>query len=142
MYQLNEQAGFTLIELLFVLMIVSLLSFLAVPAVYRAYQEQQIEQFFQLMESDVLFAQNRALEATGQVKVLFNEDHYRIMIEMKEMDKREYPEHLTFRAVSTTNVRYNRNGTIQNPLTLSFYDQQDKRIKVVFPFGKGRFYVD
>lgn len=131
-----------MIELLFVLMIVSLLSFLAVPAVYQAYQKQQIEQFFQMLESDIHYAQNKALEETGQVKVLFEEDSYRIMVEMKQMHKRIYPDHLTFRAVNTSRVLYNRNGTIQNPSTISFYDQENRRYRVVFPFGKGRHYVE
>ena len=134
--------GFTLIEMLFVVMILGVLIFIAVPIVIKSIERQEIKQFFAVLEADVFFIQNQALGTRQNYRIVFDEDYYIILGDKNGNDiKRHYPTHFTQDVKINNRVTFSTQGTIIDPIKLLF-KHRDTKYKIVFPLGKGRYYVE
>ncbi len=138
----TNETGFTLIELLLVVTVVVSLSILVLPSMVRTIQNIETKQFFDKLDSDVLYAQNSALtQSDNNIQVRFYDDQYHIIASTKVLKRENYPKHLNLRN-SKTIITYSSTGTIKNPGTFVIYDDNtNKKHEITFPFGKGRYYV-
>lgn len=135
------ETGFTLIELLLVITIVAALSILVLPSMVRTIQNIETNHFFDKLNSDVLYAQNKALTQDEEnVRIRFFHDHYRIITTAKQLKKEPYPKHLNLRQANHV-ISYSNTGTVKDPGTFVIYDDNNKKYEITFPFGKGRYYV-
>lgn len=142
MTKLKNETGFTLLELLFVLMIVMLLVWVAFPALHKQYVKHEIDHFFRVFDSDILFIQNQTLEGRD-LWIHLKRDHYIVKERNKNsIHTRHYPKHLGPQSFARHQIEYSNTGSVKNPYTYNFYDVNNKRYKVVFPFGKGRHYIE
>lgn len=136
---MTNSKGFTLIELLFVLVIVSTISIFVLPSMYETLTKQQRKHFFQMLENDVFLIQNYSLYSNSNNRILVNKEDYIVRTD-SDYIFRKYPH--DFRLINNYNrIRFSVNGTVYDPTTYIFQDQNGL-YKVVFPFGKGRFYID
>lgn len=136
----HRQHGFTLIEMLFILMVLSILTVLFIPQIVKTIEKQQSIHFFKLFDSDILFIQNQTMNSDDTYRITLTKDYYMIVKENREIEKREYPNHLT---LSQRNVRiyFSKSGTVTSPQTIRFQDRYHT-YRVVFPLGKGRHYIE
>lgn len=132
--------GFTLLELLIVLTILAVISLLVVPNVYNTWKKQQTKHFLALFDADVFYIQNRGLGNLDNAHILLRKDKYIVALEGQQMYIRHYPKHLRYNGRETT-VQFRAGGTINQPTTYQFLDD-DMTYNLVFPFGKGRHYVN
>lgn len=141
LFKLTNEKAFTILELLVVLVIVSSLLLLSIPSMTKSIERQQTKQFFELFKTDVFYIQNEALFSHKNIYILFEEDQYLIMDFRKVYAKRKIPTHIE--AINTKNrqIRFSNNGTLYNPATY-YFTTKETTYKVIFPFGKGRFYID
>jgi|SRR5690625_1524632 len=139
---MKQRNGFTLIEMLFALTIISVLTLLVVPNLYKLAQKQQTNKFFDVLEADVFYVQNQAIGTSVNSRIVFSSDHYSILNNQNSEEiKRYYPKHLSNRIKINHRIWFSNLGTIINPTTLIFEDQ-DTSYWVIFPLGKGRFYIE
>lgn len=136
---MRNNNGFTLIELLFVLVIVSTIALFVLPSMYRTYSKQQTKHLLQVMESDVFLIQNHTLYTLNNNRIFLDKDHYIVQNE-RNHNVRTYPHDLRL-INAATRIRFSTNGTVYDPTGYMFQDEHGT-YKIVFPFGKGRFYID
>lgn len=136
---MKSNKGFTLIELLFVLVIVSIISLLVLPSMFHTLTKQETNHFLQTFESDVFLTQNQSLYTLTNDRILLEKNYYIVRNDGKNI-LRSNPHHLELSS-PTTRIRFSMNGTIVDPTTYRFKDQHGI-YRIVFPFGKGRFYID
>lgn len=138
-YRMKNSKGFTLLELLFVLTIVSIVSLLILAPMFNTVTKQQSKHLLQTLESDVFLIQNHSLHSASNNRILMNKHHYIVRYEDKNI-LRTYPNDLQLTSISSR-IRFSTNGTILEPQTYLFKDSYEK-YKIIFPFGKGRFYIE
>lgn len=136
-----KEDGFTLIEMLMVLGIISTLVLLAFPLQFNVLKEQEEKQFLKTLASDVLYIQQRSTLTSGMNRITFNENSYRITVDGGPSMNRAYPKGLTIDTRTDRNITFNYNGNIKNPRTLYLVSSLNS-YRMVFPFGKGRFYLE
>lgn len=111
------------------------------PNLYSLYKKQQTKNFFNIFDTDILYIQNEAFGSRENVRILFESDRYIVQnFHTGEELIRPFPNHLTY-ALGNNRISFNYNGTIINPGTHRFYEN-DKVYQVVFPLGKGRHYIE
>ncbi|WP_404453415.1 competence type IV pilus minor pilin ComGD [Oceanobacillus kapialis] len=135
-----KEDGFTLIEMLVVLSMLSVMALIAFPLEFRVLKEQQEKQFLNTLASDVMNIQQRSTISTGMNRITFYEDSYLVRSEQSEII-RDYPDGLTIDTRTNRTINFNHNGNIKNPRTL-FISGPIQHYRMVFPFGKGRFYLE
>ncbi|MYL47182.1 prepilin-type N-terminal cleavage/methylation domain-containing protein [Virgibacillus halodenitrificans] len=142
--QMANKNGFTLIEMLLVLSIVSILSLLSVTWSLSAISKQEKEQFINTLENDTLYIQ-QVTSIKGDLErpyITFNENFYTIYFtKRKKPIIRNYPPGVRIDRKNHQYLRFEQNGNIRQPRSLHLY-LGDERYKVIFPFGKGRFYLE
>lgn len=132
--------GFTLIELLIVLTILTVISLLVVPSAYKTWEKQQTKQFLALLDADIFYIQNKGLGTRDNSHILLRKDHYIVALKGQQLYERTYPKHLRFNG-KESKIYFRAGGTINQPTTYQFVD--DEMIyNLIFPFGKGRHYLD
>lgn len=135
--------GFTLIELLLVLVIISVVLLIAVPPAMSAYHTIEIDMFIEILESDMLYSQSYSMESRINKRIIFEKESYMIFDSDNNDSKitRYYPSNLKLVNVTNYVLNFSKTGTLNNPRTLNLHSDS-KRIKIVLPLGKGRFYVE
>lgn len=137
---MDRSNGFTLVEMLFVLFVISIFTILFIPNFVKTIEKQQTAQFFDLFSSDIFYIQNQTLNTNESYRIWLRDDHY-LIISNDTMKRRNYPKHLEFTSYSNTRISFSKAGTVINPTTLRFKDRYHSYC-VVFPFGKGRHYIE
>lgn len=135
---LAHKSGFTLIELLIVLWFISILILLITPPLLKQKQQFEVAQFFKVLESDVLYIQQKALHGEFY-KLYFQDNQYIVAKSSVIIKKRVYPSPLKLKGRNETVITYTINGNISKPITYLF-SNKDEDISIVFPLGRGRFY--
>lgn len=140
---IQDERGFTLIEMLITLMFIGLMIVLTLPYLIAIFEKQAEKQFFTSLEQDVLLLQNSTFRTFDYNRVIFRKDHYRLALptDRNESINRQYPKHITLSSDHSLIVEYNHRGTVIDPSTITFR-VKNRYIDIVFPFGKGRFYVN
>lgn len=136
----KSEEGFTLIELLLVLSIVLILSSITIPSMVNVIQEVKVQQFFNELESDVLYAQSSSLGSDDHVRIIFEETQYRV-INTKSGSKlsKKYPNQL--KKKNHQRITFSRSGSVKKPNSF-LLSNNDTTYRIVFPLGKGRHYVE
>lgn len=128
--------------MLFTIIILAALTLIVMPTMYKIVEKQQTKQFFDVLESDIFYIQNQAFGTRENVRIVFDEDYYVILHDRQiEEKKRYYPDHLTHDVKVNNRVKFSNNGTIIDPTTFVF-KEDDITYQLVFPLGKGRHYIE
>lgn len=138
---MSKTNGFTVVEVLIVLFLVSMISVLVITAVNQTLLKQATRQFLAIFESDIMLVQSEALATLKSSRLTFYDDEYVILVNGKQLRHRSIPNHLSFYTVNNSRIQYSNNGTIVQPTTYLLRDRNDL-YRIVFPFGKGRHYVE
>src|SRR5690625_3068594 len=135
--------GFTLIEMLFSIIILGLLSFIVVPSIFKSIERQEIKQFFNVLESDIFYIQNQAIGTRKYFRITFDENYYIVVDDSKNNNeiKRYYPKHFTQKIKIKNIITFTNDGTVSRSAKVLF-THRDTTYKLVFPLGKGRYYVE
>lgn len=137
----NKRNGFTLVELLIVLLIVSIVTIFILPSMFKTITKQETNHFFETFSSDVLYIQNKSLYTDEALRIFPRKTHYYILSPKDEPIIREFPHELYLINHQSPQIFFSTNGTVQHPNTYSFKDGNEL-YRIVFPFGKGRHYIE
>lgn len=136
-----EEGGFTFLETILSLFIITLLFTITAPFIYKQLTQYQKDHFMTLFSSDVQFIQNLSMGNNESARMYLQKDHYVVYQThgSAKMSRRPYPERFK---ISTSNlqIRYNFSGNLLDPKSI-YMTFEDENFQIVFPFGKGRFYV-
>src|SRR5699024_709033 len=133
--------GFTLVEVLLTLVIIAIIFLIVKPFSIEIIEKKQEEKFLEMLQADILFTQNLAMHTGKYATIYFFDGEYRILVERSPYRTREIPnewirEDYGMRPIGFTSSRKIRKpGTMRIRMTHSL-------VKVVFPFGKGRNYIE
>ncbi|GEN87393.1 competence type IV pilus minor pilin ComGD [Oceanobacillus sp. FSL W8-0428] len=140
---LQTERGFTLIETLFALSILSVILLLIPKHQIEQIDKLESRHFLDTLEMDVLYIQNkRSTQESGKSYILrFYPDNYSILFNYSTEIRREYPPLFSLDTPFPKDIEFSVGGVIKNPqsILISFGEE---RYRIVFPFGKGRFYVE
>jgi competence protein ComGD len=142
--QLLNHKGFTLLESVVVVSIVTIMMFVSFTSIIPLYQANQIHHFFQTLSQDLHYAQQVAITNQEVTKVYLNnsERTYYVSVNNSSLYSRSYPSVISIEKGTATNpVMYLSTGSINQSGTL-YVSAYNKRYKVVFLLGKGRYYVE
>ncbi|MGM7681546.1 competence type IV pilus minor pilin ComGD [Cytobacillus sp. Hm23] len=141
----KNERGYTLIEVMIVLAIVSIMASVSVLQINPLIEKRKVAHFFAQLENDIFYAQIYALSNQKSITLLFsNQDStYYVLsngmsspIMQRSFDKGFNIEKGTL----GLSISFRSNGAISQAGTL-IVNHHDKKYKVVFLLGKGRFYV-
>lgn len=134
--------GFTFIELLLVLVITSILTSIGVKVSFITLEKQYEKQFFHVLTEDLRYIQNLAMsDAYTEARITFNPTSYRVTTNQSHPNfDRKYPEGWKFEENVFNRIIFNSNGALRSSGTISLKSNK-KQYKVVFPLGKGSYYV-
>lgn len=137
----NRMEGFTLIELLLVLSIVVTLSVIVLPSMSKTVDQIKVNQFLKVLESDIFFIQNQASEKSSKnMRIIFTKDYYMMINSSIETKRQYYPKTMEYRSINKA-ISFSKSGTIKQADSFHF-KVADQTIKIIFPFGKGRYYIE
>ncbi|HLR73067.1 MAG TPA: competence type IV pilus minor pilin ComGD [Pseudogracilibacillus sp.] len=139
---IKRRNGFTLIELLLVLSTIIILSMIVIPPMSNIINQIKFNHFLQTIESDVLFIQSQAQrKASSRFQIVFTQDEYYVIESTKQLRTEKYPPGTQFKGTLNKKITFGTLGTIKQGDTIRF-DTTNKIVKLIFPLGKGRHYVE
>jgi competence protein ComGD len=142
---MHKEAGFTLIEIMLVLAIFTVCLAAALIPLRTAVENVNDRQFFQQVERDLFAAQAYAISKNTNVVVHFFEEgnnHYHIYTlekPWKTLGKREIPSRFVHDKRSMGVITFLRTGTTNRFGTI-YFSTEEKRTRLIFLIGRGRFY--
>jgi|SRR5690625_306889 len=137
----KEERGFTLVELLLTLVVLTVFLSLVLMPLNDVFKKVQVDQFFAIFEADVFHTQANVLNTVHTNRVIFDSGFYSVVGDGgKRIYVREIPPFITI-ANRDFRIQFNINGTIIQPRTYRIYVEDDT-YAIVFPLGKGRYYVE
>ncbi len=132
-----------MIETLFALSVLSIILLLMPKLQVEQMDKLELQHFLDTLEMDVLFLQNT--KSTQQINGIyflrFYPDHYRILLKHSTQIKREYPAQFSLETSNPKDVEFYAGGVTRNPQTIRI-SLAGEPYRIVFPFGKGRYYVE
>nr|WP_272917072.1 competence type IV pilus minor pilin ComGD [Pontibacillus yanchengensis] len=106
-------------------------------SIYREYKE---DLFLKQLKTDILSIQQDTMTEGETYSVFLKKDHYEIY-NHRLIREVPYPKGWWIETFTSTNkIYFDVNGRIRSPGTF-YIRTPTKSYKMVFPFGKGRFYV-
>lgn len=135
--------GYTLVELLIVLAIVSMVTLLGLRVSTASLHKQYENHFFTTLTQDVRYAQNMSMnDKTADVRIHFNPTSYRVVSGQQGFTSftRDLPAGWRIRTSNFTIVSFTPSGSLKYSGTV-YIESPHKQFKVVFPLGKGSYYV-
>ncbi len=143
---LHNSKGFTLVEMLAVLFMWSLFIGIMITLTPSLFQKQKEENFMEQFRADVLWVQQQTMTTRTHHSILFMPEGktYRILKNrFYIVETRELPddwEVSSSYASLDRHIRFDVSGSILESGSIQFLTPT-KNFKVVFPFGKARYYV-
>lgn len=139
----NKEKGFTLIEVLVVLGINLLIIMLIIPLAYKDLTQTKMDVFFAELKSDVDLAQSHNFQTDDFYELTFNKKSYKLIENSTSrlIKERSYPESVRVEERNFKSVIYQNNGTFKTPGRVLFKDGNKRSYEIIFPFGKGGFYI-
>lgn len=139
---MSKKNGFTFVELLLVLVITSIFTLIGVRISFNTLENQYEKQFFHMLTEDLRYIQNLAMsDAANEATLTFNTTYYRVTSNQSYPNfERKYPDGWTFEENLFNRIVFNSNGTLRSSGTV-YLKSSSKQYKVVFPLGKGSYYV-
>lgn len=139
---MSNQA-FTLIEVLIVLSIKLLIILLIIPIGYSQVKKTEVNVFFDELKSDVEHVQSKNYKTNDFYELTFNKTSYKIIKNSTNqlIKNRDYPTDLTVETRVFKSIVFQKNGTFKTPGRVIFIEGEKIRHELIFPFGKGGFYI-
>ncbi len=142
---MKNNKGFTLIEVLVVLSIKLLTILLIVSLTYDDLTETKMDVFFAELKSDVDLVQSHNYQTDNFYEIIFNKNSYKLTKNTSNqfinIKKQSYPEGVTVETRNFKRVIYQKNGTFKTPGRVIFKEDNQRSHELIFPFGKGGFYI-
>lgn len=141
-----DNRGFTFVEVLLVLTAFLMLMAIGFTFPAKLIKQQEANHFLNRFQHDVLYLQSLNMYETSSAFMTISPQNHQYTIHKSDtaelLVKRNIPENWTvhLRTLSQP-VMYSSNGTIKNPGSLVIETEEDS-YKIVFPFGKGRSYIE
>ncbi|WP_028399188.1 competence type IV pilus minor pilin ComGD [Ectobacillus panaciterrae] len=140
--QRHKEAGFTFLEALFVLSIVSLISIITL-SLYPKYESRKAEDFLEQFQRDLVFMQQSAISHNVRHRLHWFAANHRYVITKGDTGAlivRDYDPDVQIRFDTlAAPIIYGPDGNINKGGTM-YVSYKNKKYKVVFQLGKGRFY--
>src|SRR5699024_4960062 len=130
--------GFTLIEVLVVLSMKLVIILLFITISYDNLTETKMDVFFAELKSDVDFVQSHNFQTDNFYEIVFNKNKSNECILIKEQN---YSDDVTVELRNFNRINYKKNGTFKTPGRIIFKEGNKKHHELIFPFGKGGFYI-
>ncbi len=140
MKKLNKN-GFTLLEVLIALSILSIFVLLYPPISIDKIEKIRFQQFINVLKSDVLYTQNLSTTTESYVRLTFYSDGYKIRNGAKVLIRRTFPKGIDIDNRQGHEILFKNSGTIVNRKKIQI-KLNDAVYLIVFPLGKGGFYVE
>ncbi len=140
---MNNEKGFTLVEMLIVLSLLTVIVSISVYLSLDFLNKQQEKHFFELLHSDIFFVQNQSFSTLNKASIMFRDGYYVVYKTSKDRNPliREYPNHISFYHYENNTISFLNQGDINPPISIRF-NKNGENYKLVFPFGKGRAYIE
>lgn len=139
----RHETGFTFIEVLVVLAILSLFTLIGVRMSTAVLHQQYENHFFTTLTQDVRYIQNVAMaNKTATVQIYFNPTSYRVFSSHERFISFTRPLPSGWRIATSTFsiVSFTSKGSLKYSGTI-YIDTPHNQFNVVFPLGKGSYYV-
>ena len=135
--------AFTLIEVLVVLGIKLLIILLIIPLGYSNLTKTKMDVFFDELKSDVDLVQSQNFRANDFYELTFNKNSYKIIKNSTNqlIKERSYPDNVTVETRVFKSIVFQKNGTFKTPGRVIFNEGKKRKYELIFPFGKGGFYI-
>lgn len=139
---MNKESGFTLVEMLLVLAIWSILILFIIPIDLNMLEAQQEEKFIETLAFDVLYIQSLSTTLEDHIRIQFFRDNYTVRVGTfeNEMIKRQLPKGWSISYRVLPFITFDKNGRVKKPGNILIHTNSTT-YRIIFPFGKGRFYV-
>lgn len=140
---MSNQKGFTLIEVLVVLGIKLLIILLIIPLAYENIAKTEMEVFFAELKCDVDLVQSHNYQTNDFYELTFNKKSYKLIKNSTNqlIKEKSYPGGVTVDKRVFESVIYQNNGTFRTPGRIIFKEENKRSHELIFPFGKGGFYI-
>lgn len=140
--QIKEASAFSLIEVLVVLAIKVIMLILIAPMIYSQLTDSKLEGFFEELRGDINLVQSENYLTDDFYELTFYEESYKLVKNSTQqlIKERRYPANVTVETRVFSSIVYQHNGTFKTPGRVVFY-QGKKKYELIFPFGKGGFYI-
>lgn len=135
--------GFTFIELLLVLIITSMLAMIGTKLSFTALHKQYEKQFFSTLTEDIRYIQNVSMsDIQADARIYFDNNLYKMTTNQSSNPAviRNLPKGWKVNIATYRNIIFNSNGTLRHSGTI-YIEAPHAQFKVVFPLGKGSYYV-
>lgn len=135
--------GFTFIELLLVLLITSILTLIGTNLSFATLHKQYEKQFFSTLTEDLRYIQNISIsDEQADARIFFDSTFYKITTNQSSSPSltKSLPKGWKINDGTFKNIIFNSNGTLRHSGTIHIRTPQAD-FKVVFPLGKGSYYV-
>jgi|GEM_PF-4377314 len=137
--------GFTLIEVLVVLSMKLVIILLFITISYDNLTETKMDVFFAELKSDVDFVQSHNFQTDNFYEIVFNKNNYKLTQNQSNefilIKEQNYPDDVTVELRNFNRINYKKNGTFKTPGRIIFKEGNKKHHELIFPFGKGGFYI-
>src|SRR5699024_3700869 len=115
---------------------------IVIPPMSNIINQIKFNHFLQTIESDVLFIQSQSQrKASSRFQIVFTQDEYYVNQSTKQLSKENYPPENEFKGTLNKKITFSTLGKIKQGDTIRF-DTTNKIVKIIFPLGKGRHYVE
>ncbi|MBB5173106.1 competence type IV pilus minor pilin ComGD [Texcoconibacillus texcoconensis] len=142
---MNNNLGYTFLEMLVVLSLLSAMVLVTNVTFHQAAYKKETEHFFEQLETDIRYAQMRAMIGGFRTDILFEPDQnsYRIRQRTTVIKRAELPDHLQMVRGTFYNepMSFLANGGVARIGRLVFADEEHEYTLTVL-LGKGRFYIE
>src|SRR5699024_10305365 len=155
--------GFTLIEGLVGLSMKLVIILLFITISYDNLTETKMDVFFAELKSDVDFVQSHNFQTDNFYEIVFNKNSYKLTQNQSNefilIKEQNYPDDVTAELRNFNSINYNKNGIFKTydrilysegnrmnaiiitPDHIIFKECNKKHQQLIFPFGKGGFYI-
>src|SRR5699024_11169155 len=137
--------GCTLIEVLVVLSMKLVIILLFITISYDNLTDMKMYVFFALLKSAVYFVQSHNFQTDHFYEIVCNKNNYKLTQNQSNefilIKEQNYPDDVTVELLNFNRINYKKNGTFKTPSRIIFKEDNNKHHELIFPFGKGGFYI-
>lgn len=116
---------------------------LIAPPMYQNLTKTTTDVFFDELKADINLVQSKNYLTDDFYELTFNNRSYKIIKNSTQQMIKEngYPDNLTVETRVFKTVKFQHNGTFKTPGRIIFKEGNKKTYELIFPFGKGGFYI-
>src|SRR5699024_6971714 len=107
--------------------------------------ETKMDVFFAELKSDVDVVQSHNLQKDNFYEIVFNKNNYKLTQNQSNefilIKEQNYPDDATVERRNFNHINYKTNSTIKTPGRIIYKEGNNKHHELIFPLGKGGFYI-